>query len=224
MTQGIGLEQEGRLRPAATGASPPLGVERVFEILVCLLALLLLSPLLVALAALVRLQDGGSILFGHVRIGKDGRRFRCLKFRTMAADAETHLAAMLRKDPRAREEWKRDHKLKIDPRVTPLGRFLRTSSLDELPQLLNVLRGDMSLVGPRPIVAAEIRRYGRYFPTYCSVRPGLTGLWQISGRNDVSYRRRVAMDVLFVRRRSLRIYSYILVATVPAVLLRRGAN
>ena len=158
-----------------------------------------------------------------MRIGRGGREFPCLKFRSMAVDAEARLESHLASSAAARREWDRYHKLEFDPRITPLGRFLRSSSLDELPQLFNVLRGEMSLVGPRPIVRAEVRRYNRYFPVYCSTRPGLTGLWQVLGRNRVSYRRRVAADVLYVRRKSLWLNIRILVATIPAVLLRRGA-
>jgi exopolysaccharide production protein ExoY len=199
-------------------------LERLVEIPICLVALLFLAPLMLVIAAIVRLHDGGPALFGHVRVGKDGRRFRCLKFRSMAPDAEDRLAALLRSDPQAREEWRRDHKLRNDPRVTNIGRFLRKSSLDELPQLFNVLLGEMSLVGPRPIVAAEITRYGRFYARYCSIRPGVTGLWQVSGRNEVDYHRRVALDLLYIKRRNLTFYLWILLATVPAVLTRRGAH
>jgi lipopolysaccharide/colanic/teichoic acid biosynthesis glycosyltransferase len=198
--------------------------ERGFEIVVCAVALVFLAPLFLVLAAAIRAGDGGPVFFSQVRIGKGGRRFNCLKFRSMAPDAEDRLAHLLQSSPVAREQWRRDHKLKDDPRITPIGRFLRKSSLDELPQLLNVLRGEMSLVGPRPIVAAEVPRYGRYFQVYCAVRPGITGLWQISGRNEVSYRRRVALDVLYVRRRCFRLYMLVLLATVPTVLSRRGAT
>ncbi len=140
----------------------------------------------------------------------------------MAIDAEQRLQQLLATDATARAEWALDHKLKRDPRITPLGQFLRTSSLDELPQLFNVLRGEMSLVGPRPVVQAESVKYGSRFKAYCSVRPGITGLWQVSGRNDVSYRRRVAMDVLYARYKSLPLDFKILLLTVPAVLLKRG--
>ena len=133
------------------------------------------------------------------------------------------LAALLRDNPQARAEWERDHKLKDDPRITPIGAFLRKTSLDELPQLFNVLAGHMSFVGPRPIVAGEIIRYGRRFDAYCKVRPGITGLWQVSGRSDTSYRRRVAMDVLYVRSRTLRLNSMIIVRTLPAVLRQHGS-
>ena len=149
--------------------------------------------------------------------------FKCLKFRSMLVDADRRLQELLAQDPVARAEWERDHKLRDDPRITALGSFLRRSSVDEIPQLFNVLRGEMSLVGPRPIVAAEVPRYRRYINHYCSVTPGITGLWQVSGRNDVSYRRRVALDVTYARSKSLLFDLKILAATVPAVLLRKGS-
>jgi exopolysaccharide production protein ExoY len=190
---------------------------------IALIALLFLSPLLIAIAALIFVQDGGPVVFAHRRIGRDGRHFRCLKFRSMAVDAEERLAELLARDPQARDEWERDHKLRNDPRVTRLGAFLRKSSLDELPQLVNVLKGEMSLVGPRPIVDAEAPKYGRRFRHYCAVKPGITGLWQVSGRNDTSYRARVAMDCVYAARRNALLDARILLATVPAVLLTRGS-
>jgi lipopolysaccharide/colanic/teichoic acid biosynthesis glycosyltransferase len=195
----------------------------LLDLVFALALLVFLVPMMLALAAAVNISDGGPIFFMHERLGRGGRTFRCLKFRSMATDADERLRRLLAVDPRARAEWAVTQKLRNDPRVTPLGRFLRQSSLDELPQIINVLRGEMSLVGPRPIVGAEISRYGRRFADYCRVRPGITGLWQISGRNDVDYRRRVAMDVIYARRRSPGLYLYILVMTAPAVLLRRGA-
>jgi lipopolysaccharide/colanic/teichoic acid biosynthesis glycosyltransferase len=141
----------------------------------------------------------------------------------MAIDAEQRLAALLAQDPLARAEWERDHKLRNDPRVTRLGVFLRKTSLDELPQLFNVLRGEMSLVGPRPIVDAEVAKYGRRFANYCAIKPGITGLWQVSGRNDTSYRARVAMDCVYARQRNVVMDGMIIAATVPAVLMRRGS-
>jgi len=191
---------------------------------ICLALLVFFAPAMLIVALLVKLQDGGPILFGHTRIGRDGESFKCLKFRSMLVDAEARLQALLQSDPQARIEWERDHKLRDDPRITALGDFLRRSSLDELPQLFNVLRGEMSLVGPRPIVQGERHRYGHYFNLYCQVRPGITGLWQVSGRSDVSYRRRVALDVAYARTRSLGLYFRILAATGPAVLARRGAH
>ncbi|RAK52641.1 sugar transferase [Phenylobacterium deserti] len=211
-----------RLAPAS---APQQGVDlcRLFDIVIASAALLFLAPLMGAIALLVWAHDGGPVLFGHSRIGFEGRTFRCWKFRSMVIDAEARLAALLARDPQARAEWEADHKLRRDPRITALGRFLRVSSLDELPQLFNVLRGEMSLVGPRPIVLAEVPRYGRWFSRYCEVKPGITGLWQVSGRNDVDYRQRVAMDVLYAKRWSAQTYVRILFATVPAVLARKGS-
>ena len=193
------------------------------NVAVALLALVFLLPIMLLVAMAVYAQDGGPILFAHRRIGLNGRTFYCLKFRSMAVDAEERLAAVLASDPAARAEWEQDHKLRRDPRVTPLGAFLRKTSLDELPQLFNVLRGEMSVVGPRPIVEAEVAKYGRWFPAYCAVKPGITGLWQVSGRNDTSYRTRVALDCVYARRRSFGLDAYIIAATVPAVLLRKGS-
>ena len=141
----------------------------------------------------------------------------------MHANGDQLLADLLAADPAAREEWNRDHKLRRDPRVSTIGSFLRKTSLDELPQLLNVLAGTMSIVGPRPIVQAEAQRYGRYFSAYCQVRPGITGLWQVSGRNSTSYRRRVACDVAYVRSKASITDLQIMVRTIPAVCFARGA-
>ncbi len=198
-------------------------VIRALDMTIVSLALVFLLPLMVLVALAIFLQDGGPVLFSHRRVGRGGRPFYCLKFRSMAVGAEARLASLLASSPTARAEWARDHKLRIDPRITPLGAFLRRSSLDELPQLLNVLRGEMSVVGPRPIVDAEISRYGRRFRHYCSVKPGITGLWQVSGRNDVSYRARVAMDCLYVKAQSPVLYVWIVVATIPAVIMRKGS-
>lgn len=197
---------------------------RAADILIGAAATFFLLPLWLMVAVAIALFDHGPVLYGHKRIGRNGREFDCLKFRSMVVDSDARLEAYLAANPAARREWNRHHKLDNDPRITRLGRFLRSSSLDELPQLLNVLRGDMSIVGPRPIVRAEARRYGRYLATYCSVRPGITGLWQVLGRNRVSYRRRVAMDVLYVRQRCFLLNLWVLFATIPAVLLRKGAT
>ena len=196
---------------------------RALDIFFSLAGIVFVLPLMIVVAIAIKVQDGGPIFFGHSRIGYEGRSFRCWKFRSMVMDAEARLTALLARDPEARREWEADQKLRRDPRVTLLGRILRVSSIDELPQLFNVLRGEMSLVGPRPIVTAEVARYGRRFAQYCSVRPGITGLWQISGRNDVSYRRRVAMDTVFATALSLSLYLKILFATVPAVMKRDGS-
>ena len=196
---------------------------RAIDVLGSLVLLICFGPLMAIIAFSIFVADPGPVVFRQSRIGRGGKLFKCLKFRTMAVDAEARLAALLESDPAARAEWARDHKLKNDPRIVGVGRFLRKSSLDELPQLFNVLRGEMSLVGPRPIVPDEARRYGRYLTHYCQVRPGLTGLWQISGRNDVSYRRRVAYDVMYVRHGSPAYNLKILFLTVPCVLLSKGS-
>jgi Undecaprenyl-phosphate galactose phosphotransferase WbaP len=198
------------------------GVKRAFDLVTASAALLFLTPLMVVTAILVR-QDGGRALYAHSRIGLHGRRFRCLKFRTMVSDADRVLETHLANSPEAAEEWRRDRKLRDDPRLTPLGRFLRKSSIDELPQLINVLTGDMSLVGPRPIVDVERVFYGDDLGFYLQVRPGITGLWQVSGRSNVCYTRRVALDGWYVRNWSLWHDIAILCSTVRAVLRREGA-
>lgn len=204
--------------PATAGWS----ATRVFDIVIATMALIVLAPLLALVALTIVVSDPGPIFFAHKRLGKHGKTFGCLKFRSMVVDSQQRLAKLLATDPVARAEWERDHKLRNDPRVTRIGSFLRRSSLDELPQLWNVLVGDMSIVGPRPIVNDERVRYGRYYDEYCAVQPGITGLWQVSGRNDVSYRRRVACDVVYARSKSLRVDLYIMAKTVPAVLGSKG--
>jgi len=198
--------------------------QRLLNRVLALLLLLLLAPVMAIVAFLIWRRDGAPIFFGHYRVGHDGRIFRCLKFRTMLRDAEPALAALLARSPAARAEWQRDQKLSDDPRITPVGRFLRRTSLDELPQLFNVLRGDMDLVGPRPITVGELTRYGRVRWHYLSVRPGITGLWQVSGRNNTSYAERVALDRTYVEQRSVWGDVRILLKTLRVVLAREGAH
>jgi lipopolysaccharide/colanic/teichoic acid biosynthesis glycosyltransferase len=188
------------------------------------LALLLLTcPIMLALLLLARL-DGGPAFYVHRRIGRGGAPFGCIKFRTMVPDADRRLAELLARDPAARAEWRATRKLKADPRITRVGRVLRRTSLDELPQLINVLKGEMSLVGPRPVVQAELETlYGPAAPLYLSVRPGLTGPWQVSARSDGDYAGRVALDAAYVRNPSIVADIAILLRTVGAVLRRRGA-
>ena len=162
-------------------------------------------------------------MFWHKRIGRNGRSFHCVKFRTMVRDAEHLLRRLLNEHPELRDEWTKNFKLLNDPRITMMGRVLRFTSLDELPQLWNVLRGEMSLVGPRPIVRAELLRYGRNASRYLAVKPGLTGLWQVKGRSSTTYRRRVAMDKYYIQNQSILLDIYILAATPAAVLKRNGA-
>ena len=204
------------LRPAA---------KRALDVAVSAAMLMALLPVFLVLAAAVA-ADGGPAFFSHRRVGRGGRSFGCLKFRSMRPDAQRLLAELLARDPSARAEWEATRKLRRDPRVTPVGRLLRATSLDELPQLINVLRGDMSLVGPRPVVQEELDQH--YAPAaaaadYLSVRPGVTGPWQVSGRSDVDYRERVALDAHYARNPSLRKDLAVLALTVVVVLRRRGA-
>ena len=196
--------------------------KRVFDVTAASLLLILLSPLMLAIVLLVR-RDGGPALFRHQRLGAAGRSFPCIKFRSMDANADSILAALLANDPAAAAEWHATQKLRDDPRITDIGRLIRKTSLDELPQLLNVVRGEMSLVGPRPIVHSELRFYGEHAESYMQVRPGLTGPWQVSGRSDTSYERRVHLDACYVRNWTFWHDVAILAKTVPVVLLRRGA-
>jgi undecaprenyl-phosphate galactose phosphotransferase len=197
-------------------------LKRSFDVLAASLLLLLCAPLMVAIAFLV-MRDGGPALYRHRRVGSGGRPFPCMKFRTMHINADVMLKDILARDPAATAEWAATQKLRDDPRITMIGQVLRRTSLDELPQLLNVLRGEMSLVGPRPIVAAEVAFYGHQIADYYEARPGITGLWQVSGRSDTSYPRRVQLDVWYVRNWTLWHDIAILLKTVPAVLQRRGA-
>jgi exopolysaccharide production protein ExoY len=197
-------------------------VKRVIDIVGALILAVIFSPVLIA-AAIGAAICGQNLLFRHERVGREGKTFQCLKLQTMVPNAERILAQLLASDPELREEWERDHKLKDDPRVTPFGRFLRSTSLDELPQLWNVLKGDMSLVGPRPVTREELLRYGRNAVIYTMVRPGITGLWQVSGRSNAEYRRRVAMDVCYVKKQSLVLDLWILAKTVIVVVTRHGA-
>ena len=197
-------------------------LKRGFDVLTASLLLFLCAPLMLAIAILI-MRDGGPALYRHRRIGSGGRSFPCMKFRTMHINAEAMLKDILARDPAAAAEWAATQKLRDDPRITAIGQVLRKTSLDELPQLLNVLRGEMSLVGPRPIVTAEVAFYGPQIADYYEARPGITGLWQVSGRSDTSYPRRVQLDVWYVRNWTLWHDIAILLKTVPAVLQRRGA-
>lgn len=196
--------------------------KRLFDTLVALVLLLICAPLLLVIAWAVR-QDGGPALFAHPRIGKYGRVFNCYKFRTMVVNAEAQLEKLLQASPELRDQWAQDHKLKTDPRISKVGHFLRRTSLDELPQLLNVIRGEMSLVGPRPVVKSELNRYGDDVGYYLMVRPGMTGLWQVSGRNDLDYDARVYLDTWYVKNWSLWHDQIILFKTISVVLNRAGA-
>ncbi|GGZ09286.1 hypothetical protein GCM10011614_25100 [Novosphingobium colocasiae] len=215
-------DHAGAERHAETGHHAGTGLGRAFDMAVALAAIVLFLPLLLAIALAVRLSGPGPVLFVQRRIGLGGTSFPCLKFRTMVANSQEVLHDLLATSAEARGEWARDQKLRNDPRITRIGAVLRKSSLDELPQLFNILAGHMSIVGPRPIVEAEVVRYGARFSAYCSVRPGLTGLWQVSGRNEVSYEARVRLDAFYALRKSTLYDVAICMRTVPAVLASRG--
>jgi lipopolysaccharide/colanic/teichoic acid biosynthesis glycosyltransferase len=211
--------------PLGPGLRDPsaLLIKRILDITVALLLLLLAIPFSALIALAIVLDSPGPVLFAHTRIGKANRSFRLLKFRTMVRDADDVLEHYLEARPDLRAEWLKTHKLKIDPRVTRVGRLLRRSSLDELPQLISVLCGEMSMVGPRPIVAEEVPKYGPVFELYVQVRPGLTGLWQCSGRTDTSYRARTELDLKYLRERTLRLDLKLLLKTIRVVVLGHGA-
>ncbi|HXF07080.1 MAG TPA: sugar transferase [Candidatus Acidoferrales bacterium] len=209
-------------RPTASAASSGYLAKRAFDVVGALALLLILAPVLLVVAILVRLS-GPNVLFAHPRVGQGGRLFPCYKFRTMVPDAQLVLERLLAERPDLKIEWERDFKLKDDPRVTRVGKFLRKYSLDELPQFWNVLRGDMSLVGPRPIIMEELKRYGQHADCYLTTRPGVTGLWQISGRSDVDYDRRIQLDREYMDRRCVTMDLAIVFKTAWVVLTRKGA-
>lgn len=197
--------------------------KRIFDFTLAGLTLIFTMPILLVIAALIKLQDGGQVLFAQERVGVNGKMFKCYKFRSMVANAQERLDHLLATDPEARAEWEQTQKLRRDPRITRLGAFLRKSSLDELPQLWNIVRGDMSIVGPRPIVENEVKKYGAYFEEYAAVRPGLTGRWQVSGRSATTYEQRVQHDATYVQNWSFGSDVWIVVLTIPAILMSKGA-
>lgn len=209
--------QVGLLSPLA------LLVKRAFDVAVVTVGSLLALPILVFIAVAIRFSSPGPILYSQERIGRHGRRFRAWKFRSMIPNADKVLKDLLAKDPVLQAEWATDQKLKKDPRITWIGHIIRKTSLDELPQLWNIFRGEMSLVGPRPIVEAEIEKYGDHYEQYVAVTPGLTGLWQVSGRNKTTYEQRIDFDAYYVGNWSLWLDLHILISTVRVVLLREGA-
>ncbi|KXF92570.1 sugar transferase [Phaeobacter inhibens] len=213
----VGCEQAA---PRRMGLYAMIG-KRLLDILLALILFPVLSPV-IALLWMISRRDGGPGFFGHTRIGKDGTPFTCWKIRTMIHRAEDVLAEHLKTDAKAAQEWARDRKLSRDPRITNLGLFLRRSSLDELPQIWNVLRGDMSFVGPRPIVRCELSKYGSAAPIYLSQKPGITGLWQVSGRNDVSYEDRVSFDIDYLERRTFSFDIKLILLTGLSVIGRTG--
>lgn len=204
------VEQDRRSRAS-------LATKRCLDIIISLTATVFLLPAIIGIALVIFLSDGRPILYRQKRVGRNGKEFACFKFRSMARDADARLRRLLDAHPELRAEWERNQKLAVDPRVHRIGGILRQSSLDELPQLINILRGEMSLVGPRPIVPNEIERFGPNFADYKKVRPGLTGLWQVSGRSQTTYAERVALDTQYVNNRSTKVDIAIIMKTVVVV-------
>lgn len=200
------------------------GAKRLLDIVLVTLGLLLLSPVILGLIILLKAKDRGPLLYGHRRVGYGGREFRCWKFRTMVVDGDAVLERHLRANPDEAIIWNEQRKLNNDPRVTRIGAVLRKLSLDELPQLINVLKGDMSLIGPRPVVQAELDNYGSSARHYLATRPGLSGLWQVSGRSDTTYAERVQLDRFYVMNWSFWRDLRLIVMTIPAVAMSRGAH
>lgn len=200
-------------------------IKRGFDLLFSILCMIIGAPIYLLIAFLIYITSPGKVIYSHERIGRGGIPFRCYKFRSMYMDADKRLEELLKANPQLREEWEKSYKLKKDPRITPFGAFLRKTSLDELPQFWNVIKGDLSVVGPRPVVREEIVKY-YHVKAYkiLSIRPGLTGIWQVSGRNDVnSYARRILMDEYYVDHQSLHLDMRIIAKTIPAMLFSKGA-
>lgn len=214
-------------RPTVTHpkVSRPVGssAKRAIDIVLALFAIILLFPLLIVCFAAVAVTSPGPVLFRHRRVGFNGKSFDCLKFRTMVIDAPERLRQLLDSDSAAAAEWASSYKLRYDPRITPIGNLLRKSSLDELPQLFNVLKGEMSIIGPRPVTEEELIRYSRAVKAYKACRPGITGLWQVSGRSTTTYSKRVACDTFYARHWSMALDAKILIITIPSLFLTDSA-
>lgn len=199
-------------------------LKRSFDLLFSLTALLLGAPLLLVIALVIKLSSNGPAFYKSARVGKNFKPISCWKFRTMYVDADAKLESVLMHNPHLKTEWDRYQKLKEDPRIYPFGRFLRTTSMDELPQLLNVLKGDLSLVGPRPFYQEQIQKYlGPKAPKFLSIQPGLTGLWQVSGRNLLTFEERLALEESYIDSKSFLLDLKIILKTIPALLLAKGA-
>jgi exopolysaccharide production protein ExoY len=214
------LDFSSKASVAPVGLTP----KRIVDIVLALSGIILLAPLLIICCVVTWTSSPGPVIFRHKRVGFNGKPFDCLKFRTMVADAPERLRELLEADPAAAAEWTKCQKLRHDPRVTRIGAVLRTSSLDELPQLFNVLMGDMSIVGPRPVTEDELLRYGASVKAYTACRPGITGLWQVTGRSDTSYEQRVSCDAYYASMWSLSLDCKIMIVTIPSVLFTEGAH
>jgi exopolysaccharide production protein ExoY len=213
------------VRLAEVGSRAPVGMtlKRTVDVILALSGIVLLAPLLIICFAVTKLSSPGPALFRHRRVGFNGKHFDCLKFRTMVMDSSERLRRLIESDPVAAAEWVANRKLRNDPRITAIGAILRKSSLDELPQLFNVLKGDMSIVGPRPVTDEELERYASSVGAYLSCRPGITGLWQVSGRSTTTYNKRVACDTFYARNWSMALDAKIIVVTIPVLLVSDNA-
>ena len=205
--------------------SRPIGMtpKRFIDIVLAITGLILLAPLMTICFLATVITSPGPAIFRHRRVGFNGKHFDCLKFRTMVTDAPERLQRLLESDPSAASEWETSRKLKRDPRITSIGAILRKSSLDELPQLFNVLKGEMSIVGPRPVPDEELERYASSAGAYLACRPGITGLWQVSGRSSTTYDKRIACDTFYARNWSMALDAKILVVTIPSLLVSNNA-
>lgn len=223
MNELVGVRRNLKATLAVTPVPVGTGSKRAVDILLALSGILLLAPLFLICYLLTVATSSGPALFRHRRVGFRGRHFDCLKFRTMRTDASERLRELIQSDPAAAAEWASSQKLRRDPRVTAIGALLRKSSLDELPQLFNVLRGEMSIVGPRPITDEELERYTTCVGAYLSCRPGITGLWQVSGRSSTTYEKRVACDAFYAQNWSMALDAKILIVTIPSLLESESA-
>lgn len=198
--------------------------KRIFDILFSMAILILSAPLMLLIILLIRCTSKGKAIYSHQRVGRGGKSFGCYKFRSMYSDAEKRLQEILESDPAMAQEWKEKRKLSKDPRITPIGAFLRKTSLDELPQFFNVLIGDLSVVGPRPVMLEELERhFGKHAVKVLSMRPGITGIWQVSGRSDTSYKRRVTLDEIYIDKCSFLLDVKLILKTIPKMIFTKGA-
>jgi len=200
-----------------------IAIKRFIDILFVLVGGIIILPFLLIIALIIKITSSGPVLYKHERLGKNGKPFNTYKFRTMKKDAEEQLKKILESDSAIREEWEKNHKLKNDPRITAAGKILRRTSLDEFPQLINILKGEMSLVGPRPIVYDEIEKYGDDFDRIFSIKPGLTGLWQVSGRSDTNYQERISYDTYYLQSWSAWLDFWIILKTFGSIIMGKGA-
>ncbi len=224
ITKHLGTDEETELVDGVYCRVKHIPVKRIFDIFFSSLILVTSIPVILILATLVKLSSRGSVFYYHERLGRGGKKFKCYKFRTMFSDADQRLKNILNTDPSKRREWERSYKLKDDPRVTPIGSILRKTSLDELPQFWNVLKGDLSVVGPRPVVHAEmVSHFGIKAGKILSIRPGITGIWQVSGRSDTCYNTRVMLDEKYVDQRSMMLDLKLIAKTIPSMIVSKGA-